>query len=111
MTLTRELIGKNEDNSPHYHYTYDGPEGGGLVRTGPVSGSVQLADGTVYDVGPEVIEHAPGHGNAIAFHIAKMHEKSGHLTRIIHGEDYAGPLAVTVDGDESEFSLVHNEIG
>lgn len=59
---------------------YDGPEGGGFVKTGPVSGSVRLADGTVYDVTPEFVRfEIEGHGHRIAHHIAKIHEASGRL--------------------------------
>ena len=62
-----------------YNYTLDAeaPPGHGLVLTGPVAGTVELADGTTYDVTPECIEHAPGHAEAILFHIDEMHRKGG----------------------------------
>jgi hypothetical protein len=46
----------------------------------------------------------PGHANAIAFHIAKMHEVSGRLTQLVHGATYTGPPAKVV-GDETNFTI------
>lgn len=62
-----------------YDHKYIGPEGGGIVMTGPVGGTVRLSDGTVYDVTPAFIGHAPGHAGPIAHHIEKMHEQAGGL--------------------------------
>jgi hypothetical protein len=104
MALVKTRIGNNEDGTAKWHYEYSGPEGGGVIKTGPVSGTVTLADGTVYNVTDEFIEHAPGHGNAIAFHIAKMHESSGRLGQLVHGNLYAGPPVMVV-GDESNFTI------
>lgn len=80
-TLIKTLQGTNEDGTPHYNYatTDDFPEGGGVVRTGPISGTVSLKDGTVYDVSEDYVAHHPGHGGAIAHHIALLHERAGRL--------------------------------
>jgi hypothetical protein len=102
MALTKAQSGVNEDGTIRYHYTWNGE--GGVLKTGPVSGSVTLSDGTVYNVTDEYIEHAPGHASAIAFHISKMHEASGRLGQLLHGNAYAGP-PVAVVGDESAFTF------
>lgn len=53
MALQKINVGTNEDGSPRWHYISDGH----VVLTGPEnSGVVALADGTEYDVSPEVIE-------------------------------------------------------
>ena len=61
--MKQELVGHNEDGSPRVHYTYDGPEGGGIIKTGPIRGTVRLADGTEYKLDarniPEEIVFAP----------------------------------------------------
>lgn len=83
MAHERTQIGTKDDGMPVFHYDYKGRpddvEGntGGLLLTGPISGTVTLSDGTVYDVTPEVIEHAAGHAGPIAHHIDKMHEANG----------------------------------
>lgn len=90
-------------------YTWDDSDGAaGVLRTGPISGSVQLADGTVYDVSPDVIDHAPGHAQAIAYQIAKVHERTGRLTFLLHGDRYDGDCRVAVVGDENEFEWAHS---
>jgi hypothetical protein len=83
-----------------------GPDGQiHVIQTGPVTGSVILADGTVYDVTPEHIQvDKAEHGPAVAFHIAKTHEASGRLGKLVHGEDYDGP-ALTVTGDETSHGI------
>lgn len=81
MTLHRsvdeELTRRRNDGQVHYNYRHEGE--GGILLTGPVAGIVQLNDGTVYDVTPEVIEHAPGHAEALLFHIDEMHKAAGRL--------------------------------
>jgi hypothetical protein len=79
MTMTKTLDGTKIDGTPKYAYTYTGDPDGGLLITGPVSGTVRLADGTAYNVTPEVIEHGPGHAGPICHHIEVMHQESGFL--------------------------------
>ena len=84
MSMTVERTGTNPDGSPHNTYTYTCPDGhmdecsGGLLVTGPISGTVGLKDGTVYSVTPEVIELAHGHHGPVIHHVEKMHEKAGY---------------------------------
>lgn len=108
MGLTRVKIGKNEDGSDRYENQWTPGSDGQIhvVQTGPVSGSVRLEDGTVYDVTPEHIQvDKEEHGPAVAFHIAKMHEASGKLTSLVHGPDHDGPAPVVV-GDEAAHEVV-----
>lgn len=77
--MLKNLIGQNEDGTPRYNYVYDGPEGGGVLKTGPVSATIALKDGTVYDLTDEFIEHAPGHAGPICHHIEKLHVRAGRL--------------------------------
>jgi hypothetical protein len=78
MALTKTPIGVNDDGTPRYHYLYEGDGDGGVLLTGKtVAGTVTLADGTVYDITPEVIEHAPGHAGPICHHIELIHEERG----------------------------------
>lgn len=88
MTLvkTDKEVTPRDDGSARNHYEYDGVEGGGVILTGPVSGTVQLKNGHVYDVTPELIEHQPGDAGAICHHIAKMHEASGRLAAFQKGD-------------------------
>lgn len=85
MAYEKTQIGSKDDGSPIFHYTYLGQDGdvegntGGLLLTGPITGTITLSDGTHYDVSPEVIEHAPGHAGAIVHHIDKLHEENGGL--------------------------------
>lgn len=91
------MLTRNPDGS----YLFDGSDGmEGVIKTGPVSGSVRLKDGTAYDVTPEFIEHAPGHGGRIAHHIAKIHEASGRLATFQGGD----PAHTCTEecGDEAE---------
>ena len=62
MSLPAEIAGYNENGSPRIHYTSDT---GHVVLTGVEKGPITLADGTTYDLTPEVIEVAPGHGEQI----------------------------------------------
>jgi hypothetical protein len=89
--MTKEQVGTNPDGSPHFLYTYACDHGceanggactGGLLLTGPISGTVGLKDGTLYSVTPDVIEHGPGHSGQILHHIEKMHEKASTFTNV-----------------------------
>lgn len=82
--MQKVQMGTNDDGTPHYRYFFDGPEGGGVIRTGPVSGSVVLKDGTVYDLSEDMIAHHPGHGGPLAHHIGLLHEKTGRLDAGTH---------------------------
>lgn len=73
MAMKKTLI----EGTSRYEYDYDGHPDGGLMLTGPIATTITLKDGTVYDVTPEVIEHAPGHAGPILHHIEKFHEEMG----------------------------------
>ena len=112
MGLIRTVEGTNEDGSVRYNNSWTPLPGEStihVVQTGPVAGSVSLADGTVYDVTPEHIQvsevDAGRHAVEVAYHIAKIHESSGRLTTIVHGDDWTGTPA-TVQGDASNFTVV-----
>lgn len=82
----RKTYELNEEGEIKEYITYTGPEGGGVLRTGPVSGTVSLKDGTAYDVTPKHIIYAPGHLGLICHHIAKMHEASGKIADFQNGD-------------------------
>lgn len=116
MALTRTVIGTNDDGSVRYHNAWTPLEGEStihVIQTGPVAGSVQLDDGTVYDVTPEHIQVSEldggRHAKAVDFHIAKMHEASGALTRQAHGDDWTGSPA-SIAGDESGYTVVPGDV-
>jgi len=88
--MAKTLIGKNEDGTPHFRYVFDGPEGGGVIRTGPIAATVALKDGTVYDLSEDFVAHLPGHAGPIMHHIERLHQRSGLL----------GPSYVHVCSDE-----------
>ncbi len=76
--LPRTQIGVNADGTAHYSYTYSGAEGGGVVVTGnKVAGVITLADGTQYDLTPDMVAHHPGHLGPILHHIELRHEEAG----------------------------------
>lgn len=90
MSLTKTLTDRTDDNGrPVIEYAFDNEDGQweGVLLTGPAKGSVTLADGTVYDVTPEVIEHLPGHAGPISHHIAKQLEATGQLRQIVDPQD------------------------
>jgi hypothetical protein len=84
VTVTKTQTGTNEDGSPHWNYDYDGPPDGGLLVTGPISGTVVLKDGTAYNVTEPCIEFAPGHDGPILHHVEKMHEAAGTFPDFTH---------------------------
>ena len=84
MTVTKTLIGKNEDGSDRFDYDYNGDPDGGLTVTGPISGTVVLADGSVHSLTPEVIEHGPGQKGPILHHIESLHQEAGTFPGFVH---------------------------
>lgn len=62
-----------------YHYVIDDATCGGLIWAPKVSGTVRLADGTVYDLTPEYVPYLVGHDGPLAHHIDRMLEESGAL--------------------------------
>lgn len=101
MSLTKTLTDRTDDaGRPVIEYAFDNEDGHweGVLLTGPAKGLVTLADGTVYDVSPEVIEHLAGHAGPISHHIAKQLEASGQLRAIV---DPKGAL------DEGDPQLTH----
>lgn len=80
-----------------------------VIQTGPCGGSIVLSNGQAYDVTPEHIQVSavdPGLPQAIAYRIARIHEASGHLVKLVHGEDWAQHAPPTVEGGESGFRIV-----
>ncbi len=67
----------NEDGTPAYHYHQDDPNAP-VVITGPITGSVVLPDGSVYDVTDPVIEVWPGHETHVAEAIGARYADEGH---------------------------------
>lgn len=97
MALQKIRLGDNEDGTPHYFYRQTDPSVPVIV-TGPISGTVTLPDGTVYDVTDAVIEVAPGHelhvSDAIgARHVAEGHPRSDSFVHV--------PSSLTHDADGS----------
>jgi hypothetical protein len=93
MSITQEQVGVNPDGTPHINYTYACDHGceadggactGGLLVTGPISGTIGLSDGTLYSVTPDCIEVAPGHHGPLVHHIEKMHEKANTFPGFSH---------------------------
>ena len=77
-TATGEV---HEDGSPKFHFelTQDEVDAGLSVAfaTGPVSGSVALRDGAVYDITDFWIAVRPEHAGPIAHHIHRLHNALG----------------------------------
>lgn len=99
MAIEKINIGTNPDGSAHYliRSTTDAP----LLITGPITGTVELPDGSVYDVTPDVIEVWPeaGHELAISDAIGARHETEGHPGHG-GGEPFiATPSSLTHDAD------------
>jgi hypothetical protein len=51
---------------------------GHVLLTGPIKGTVTLADGTVYDVSPDVVEIDPAHAGELGHLIGLHYEDNGH---------------------------------
>lgn len=89
-------------------FVFDGTDAAeDALITGPAAGTVTLADGTSYNVTPAAIHVAsPEHAKAVAYHIAKMHEASGKLGELVHGDLYDPEVhVVTVVGDETSHAV------
>lgn len=56
---------------------YEAPKGH-VVLTGPISGTVELEDGTVYDVTPGAVEIDPAHADEVSFLIGEHWVQHGH---------------------------------
>lgn len=81
LTRARRAEGAIGPNDVAYNYASSDGQPTGFLLTGAVAGTVVLDDGTAYDVTPEVIEHelGKGHGEAIAYHIHRMHQSAGRI--------------------------------
>jgi len=91
MSVVKTRTGTNPDGSPFFDYAYtcdlghaDGECDGGLIVTGPIAGTVILADGSAVSVTPDVIEHAHGSAGEILCQIEQMHEKAGTFPDFVH---------------------------
>lgn len=74
MTLTKTNIGTNDDGTPRYHFHSDGH----VVYSGPITGHVETADGTRYDVSDHFVEVHPGHADEVAHLIGERYAAEGH---------------------------------
>lgn len=75
MTITKTRLGTSEDGTPLYHYESDGH----VVLTGPIVGTVKLANGTEVDVTDAVIEVPSEKAAAEVVHlIGKRYAAEGH---------------------------------
>ena len=112
MTITRKVV-TDANGEPildengrisvnHVVPPLPGEDIGMAVITGPhAKGVVTMADGTLYDISPEVIQVAQRHaGSPIGYRIAAKLAQDGVLEVAVHGKDYTGPTLVVV-GDES----------
>lgn len=101
MALTKFLMGKNEDGTPHWFYHSDDPTKP-VVITGPPIGTVETSDGTVYNVSEPVIEVDAGHNGEVAHLIGMRNETEGHPKHpegdeaFLHtcDEEHCGVLAI-----------------
>lgn len=70
-------LGTNEDGSPLFHY--EAEPGESVVFTGPISGAVQLPDGSIVDVtDPFVAVKDDQQALAVSDAIGARHEAEGH---------------------------------
>ena len=72
------------DGVTRQHYIQDPPDPDKPLHfTGPVRGTVTLADGTSYDVTPDVIEVASqAHAAELRHHAGLTHERDGHPSHL-----------------------------
>ena len=76
--MQKRLIGENPDGTHRFEYSImDEPEGTALFVTGPISGTVVLADGTAYEVTEYAIPVKNEHVSELALTIHKMHHAAG----------------------------------
>lgn len=105
VTKTKLPYPHPETSGDWFHYDYHGEEGGGLLLTGPVNGTIILKDGTVYDVSPETIPHFKGHAGPIVHHIESIHEAAGRAFDYERDED--GNTKYDEDGNTIPIPFVH----
>jgi hypothetical protein len=75
MAIRKIRLGTNEDGTPLWHYEADGP----VVFTGPITGTVELPDGTVVDVTEPFVEVADeAEALALSDAIGERHVAEGH---------------------------------
>lgn len=74
--MRKELLGTNEDGSPHYHYIAE--KGERVVITGPIVAALTVSDGTVYDVSDPVVAVADEHHDELVEAIGDHYEANGH---------------------------------
>jgi hypothetical protein len=77
MAVTKIRLGTKDDGTPLWHYHQDDPTKA-VVLTGPITGTVELPDGTVYDVTEDLIEVEPGHELLVSNAIGERHVAEGH---------------------------------
>jgi hypothetical protein len=98
MSVTKIRLGTKDDGTPLFHYVQDDPTKS-VVFTGPVTGAVELPDGTVYDVSDELIEVEPGHELLVGDAIGDRHVADGHPELVADPErDSFGFVHVRSDG-------------
>jgi hypothetical protein len=94
MTVTKTQVlnedgsaKRNPDGSLFFDYAYEGDPAGGLLVTGPISGTIFLKNNASYNVTEPVIEFAPGDSGPILHHIERKHELAGTFT-LANGEPF-----------------------
>lgn len=77
MAVEKIRLGTNEDGTPHF--LYRSTDGKPLVYTGPITGPVELADGTVVDVSDEIVEvEDDAQALAVSDAIGARYDAEGH---------------------------------
>lgn len=99
MALHKFNVGTNPDGSQRFQYVQDDRRVP-VVVTGPITGTVTLPDGSVYDVTADVIEVWPGHELLVSDAIGARHEAEGHPGHDADKPFVATPSSVSHDNRE-----------
>lgn len=79
LEMRKIAIGTNADGSIHHHFLPDDPATAHVVYTGPLTGSVKLADGSEYDVTDQWIQvESVDHAQHVSHAIGMRYETEGH---------------------------------
>lgn len=122
------MVGRDHDGRPRVHYRQEPPDPSKpVLYAGPVSGPVELADGTVYEVSPDWVETAShAHAGELSHRICVRHEEEGHplnrprtdpgydpLRDEFHHTctDACGPLARSPEEQEAAFEQRLQRLG
>lgn len=78
--MDKVRIGDNDDGTARFHYTLTEAEvadGYVAFMTGPIAGTVSLADGTAYDVTDDFVAAKAEHVGELHVAIHRMHHAAG----------------------------------